>query len=123
MNSGYQAVANYAAKYRVDAPGVEPTDAALREVLKGCALPPRYEWLPVIRLVLGEREGKITDEDLAFSWQHAAAYARGDQEYGEWYARTYGLTADGLEDLPSHPNAHLRYREWLDTQEDDDDQD
>jgi hypothetical protein len=120
MNPVHVAIANYAVKFQVDAPDVEPTDEALRKVLQHCALPPRPEWLPVIRALLVPREGAIADEDLAFLYVHAKDYARGDVEYGHWYVDTYGRFADSLADVPDHTNAWLRYQEWRDTQEDAD---
>ncbi|MFD8340005.1 hypothetical protein ACFV42_46570 [Streptomyces solisilvae] len=68
MNGRPTAVERYALKFDREAPEADPTDANLKETLKGCALPPPFRLLePIRRAVVAyraapERAGRIAQE-------------------------------------------------------------
>jgi hypothetical protein len=60
--------------------------------------------------------GAISPEDAAAARVHAYGYAGGDaepglrpQRYADWYYVNHVVTADGLEDVPDHPNVWLEF--------------
>lgn len=73
--------------------------------------------LDKVRAEIAKREGKtavaktgsLSPEDAKFLYEHAKAYAQGDDAYAAWYMAEYAGNANGLEDVPDHPDAWDKY--------------
>jgi hypothetical protein len=65
----------------------------------------------------------LSPDDAKFLYQHALDYAKGDAGYAAWYMAEYAGSANGLEDVPDHPDAMAKYQEAVSAQGGDDQQD